>query len=70
MYFWQKRIDLPLGLVTAAVTVPCAFIGAYLTSYVSSDQLSLIFGIALIAAASKFIIGSIHGGSGKIGEGG
>jgi len=43
-YWRQRRIDLPLGLVSALLTVPSAVAGALLTTQVTSTQLKLIFG--------------------------
>jgi len=54
-YSRQKRIDYKIGLVSAVTTVPGASLGAYLTSFVSSDLLAIIFAFFLIFVALRML---------------
>jgi uncharacterized membrane protein YfcA len=54
-YWKQHRIDIRLGLVTAVLTVPSAFAGAFLTTWVTPTQLVLIFGVAIIIISLRFL---------------
>jgi uncharacterized membrane protein YfcA len=54
-YQRQKRVDWKVGLMAGLVTVPGAAIGAYTTSFFSSNTLTIVFGIFLfLIAASMF----------------
>jgi hypothetical protein len=54
-YSRQKRLDWKIGVVGALVTVPGAAIGAYMTQFLSSSTLTIIFGMFLFfIAASMF----------------
>ncbi|MEM3040655.1 MAG: sulfite exporter TauE/SafE family protein, partial [Nitrososphaerota archaeon] len=55
-YSRQKRIDYKVGFVSAVTTVPGASLGAYLTSFVSSDLLGLIFAFFLIFIALRMLL--------------
>jgi len=52
-YSRQKRIHYRAGILLASTAVPGAYLGAWLTSYVSSSQLKVIFGIVLLLVAVK-----------------
>ena len=50
-YYWQRRLDWKLALVAETSTMPGAFVGAMLTSFVSSANLKTLFSILLIGLA-------------------
>jgi uncharacterized membrane protein YfcA len=52
-YWRQKSVDHKVGLVLALTTIPGAFVGAYLTSFVEEGLLTLIFGFFLVFVASR-----------------
>ncbi len=54
-YSRQKRIYYKAGILLAITTVPGAYLGAYLTSIITSRQLGLIFGFFLIFVALRMI---------------
>ncbi len=54
-YSRQKRIDYKVGLVSAVTSVPGAILGAYLTSYVTSSQLAIIFAVFLLFVATRML---------------
>lgn len=55
VYSRQKRLDWKVGIMGALTTVPGAAIGAYVTKFVSSTSLTILFGIFLFfIAASMF----------------
>jgi hypothetical protein len=54
-YTRQKRIDYRIGLLLATVTIPGAFVGAYLTAVIPTDLLILIFALFLLYVASRMI---------------
>ena len=58
-YSRQKRIYYKTGILLAITTVPGAYLGAYLTSLLSSRELGLIFGLFLIFVALR-MIASFH----------
>lgn len=43
-YSHQRRIDFRLGIILSSVAAPSAMLGAYLTSFLSSSILRIIFG--------------------------
>ena len=51
-YQRQKRLDWKVGIMGASVTVPGAAIGAYATSFFSSEVLTIILGIFLFFIAA------------------
>ena len=54
-YSRQKRLDWKIGIMGALVTVPGAAIGAYMTQFLSSTTLTVVFGMFLFfIAASMF----------------
>jgi hypothetical protein len=54
-YSRQKRLDWKVGIMGALVTVPGAAIGAYMTQFLSSTSLTILFGVFLLfIAASMF----------------
>ncbi|MBI2184204.1 MAG: sulfite exporter TauE/SafE family protein [Thaumarchaeota archaeon] len=55
-YLRQKRIDWRIGLVTAALSIPSASIGAYTTSFVSSRMLAFLFGIMQVILALRILL--------------
>jgi uncharacterized membrane protein YfcA len=55
-YSGQKRIDYKVGAVSAITTVPGAVLGAYLTSFVSSRLLGIIFSFFLIFVALGMLV--------------
>jgi len=54
-YARQKRIDYKVGLLLATVTIPGAFVGAYLTTIIAKELLILIFALFLLYVASRMI---------------
>jgi len=52
-YWRQKRVDYKVGLILTITTIPGAFVGAYLTSFIEEKLLSLIFGVFLIFVALR-----------------
>ena len=52
-YFRQRRIDYKVGLILTLTTIPGAFVGAYLTTFITSRGLGLIFGVFLIFVALR-----------------
>ncbi|MEM2338720.1 MAG: sulfite exporter TauE/SafE family protein, partial [Nitrososphaerales archaeon] len=58
VYFKQKRIDWKLGALTAILTIPTAYLGAYATKFFDSRTLSGIFGIVLALVGLRIILGS------------
>jgi uncharacterized membrane protein YfcA len=54
-YSRRKRIDYKTGLILAAVTIPGAWVGAYLTLITEERLLGLIFGFFLIFVALRMI---------------
>lgn len=54
-YARQKRIDYRVGLLIAAVTIPGAFFGAYLTAVIAEELLTLIFALFLLYVASRMV---------------
>jgi uncharacterized membrane protein YfcA len=55
-YARQKRIYWRTGLVIAAVTMPGAYLGAWLTSQLQPRDLGLIFGFFLLAVGVYIIV--------------
>ena len=51
-YRRQRRIDYKIGTLLTAATIPGAFVGAYLTTLITTGSLGLIFGFFLILVAS------------------
>lgn len=54
-YSRQRRIDYKIGLILAFTSVPGAFLGAYLTTFISTGLLGLIFGFFLIFVAFQMM---------------
>jgi len=52
-YSRQKRIHYRVGLLLASTAVVGAYIGAWMTSFISAAQLKVIFGLALIVVAVR-----------------
>ncbi len=52
-YSRQRRIHYKAGLLLASMAVVGAYIGAWLTSFISAAQLKVIFGLALIIVAVR-----------------
>ncbi|WP_297549113.1 sulfite exporter TauE/SafE family protein [Thermococcus sp.] len=52
-YHRQGRIHYKAGLLLASTAVIGAYIGAWLTSFISASQLKVIFGLALILVAVR-----------------
>ena len=52
-YHRQGRIHYRAGLLLASASVPGAYVGAWATSYISSAQLKVIFGLVLLAVAVR-----------------
>jgi len=52
-YARQGRIHYKVGLLLASTAVIGAYIGAWLTSFISASQLKVIFGLALIVVAVR-----------------
>jgi uncharacterized membrane protein YfcA len=52
-YWRQRRIDYKVGLILTLTTVPGAFAGAYLTSFIEEKLLGLIFGVFLVFVALR-----------------
>jgi uncharacterized membrane protein YfcA len=54
-YYRQGRVDWELAIVLECASIPGSTLGAYLTSYVSSDQLIFLF-ILILIMISFFLI--------------
>ncbi len=52
-YHRQRRIHYKAGLLLALTAVVGAYIGAWMTSFISAGQLKVIFGLALIIVAIR-----------------
>ena len=52
-YHRQRRIHYKAGLLLASTAVVGAYIGAWMTSFISAGQLKVIFGLALIIVAIR-----------------
>ena len=52
-YSRQKRIHYKVGLLLASTAVVGAYIGAWMTSFISAAQLKVIFGLALVVVAIR-----------------
>ncbi|QDA31270.1 sulfite exporter TauE/SafE family protein [Thermococcus indicus] len=52
-YSRQKRIHYKVGLLLASTAVIGAYIGAWMTSFISAAQLKVIFGAALVVVAIR-----------------
>jgi uncharacterized membrane protein YfcA len=52
-YHRQRRIHYKAGLLLASTAVIGAYIGAWATSYISSSQLKIIFGVVLFLVAIR-----------------
>uniref|UniRef100_UPI0026036CC5 sulfite exporter TauE/SafE family protein n=1 Tax=Thermococcus sp. TaxID=35749 RepID=UPI0026036CC5 len=52
-YSRQRRIHYKVGLLLASTAVVGAYIGAWLTSFISAPKLKVIFGLALIVVAVR-----------------
>ena len=55
VYLRKKIVDVKLGLLSSIITIPFAFIGSILTSFLSSNYMSIIFGLLLLVISLKFI---------------
>ena len=55
-YYWQRRLDWKLALVAEIATMPGGFIGAMLTSFISSGSLKRIFSVLLIGLALSVLL--------------
>jgi len=55
VYLRKKIVDVKLGLLSAIITIPFAFLGSILTSFLSSNYMSIIFGLLLLVISLKFI---------------
>jgi uncharacterized membrane protein YfcA len=64
-YQRQKRLDWKVGIMGASVTVPGAAIGAYATSFFSSEVLTIILGIFLFFIAAFMFRRSYRTGNQK-----
>jgi hypothetical protein len=54
-YSRQRRLDWKVGIMGAVVTVPGAAIGAYMTQFLSSTSLTILFGAFLFFIAASMI---------------
>ncbi len=55
-YARQKRIDYRVGLLLVTVTIPGAFLGAYLTNIIPKEFLILVFALFLLYVGSRMIL--------------
>ena len=55
VYLRKKIVDVKLGLLSSIITVPFAFLGSILTSFLPSNYMSIIFGLLLLVISLKFI---------------
>ncbi len=60
VYLRKKIVDIKLGLLSSIITIPFAFIGSILTSFLSSNYMSVIFGLLLLLISFKFISARIN----------
>jgi len=54
-YSRQRKIDYKVGLILTLTAIPGAFVGAFLTNFVTPRNLGLIFGAFLIFVALRMI---------------
>jgi len=52
-YWKQRRIDYKVGSILTLTTIPGAFVGAYLTSFIEEKLLGFIFGVFLVFVALR-----------------
>lgn len=55
-YAWQRRIDYRVGLALAAGTVPGSVLGAYATSFISTQILRVLFGLFMMAVSLRMVL--------------
>jgi uncharacterized membrane protein YfcA len=55
-YFRQKRIDYKIGILATLFSVPGAIIGGYATKFIPSQQLAILFSLALFFVGSRMIL--------------
>ncbi|MEM2129361.1 MAG: sulfite exporter TauE/SafE family protein [Candidatus Bathyarchaeia archaeon] len=55
-YSRQKRIDYKTGAVSTVTTTPGAVLGAYMTSFISSNTLGIIFSLFLFFIALRMLL--------------
>jgi uncharacterized membrane protein YfcA len=54
-YFRQKRIDYGIGILATFLSVPGAVIGGYATKLIPSQQLAILFSVALFVVGMRMI---------------
>lgn len=54
-YSRQRKIDYKVGLILTLTAIPGAFVGAFLTNFVTPRNLGLIFGVFLVFVALRMI---------------
>lgn len=57
-YAWQRRIDYRVGLALAAGTMPGSVLGAYATTFVSTQILRVLFGLFMMAVSLRMVLSS------------
>jgi hypothetical protein len=55
-YFRQKRIDYKIGILATFLSVPGAIVGGYATKLIPSQQLAILFSIALFVVGMRMIL--------------
>jgi uncharacterized membrane protein YfcA len=55
-YALQKRIDYKVGLLLGGMAIPGAILGAWVTQFISSRVLGMLFGFVLIPIAVRMIM--------------
>lgn len=55
-YYRQRRVDYKVGLLLSVSSVPGAVVGAYLTNFVTSQQLVVVFAVFLILVAVRMLV--------------
>jgi uncharacterized membrane protein YfcA len=61
-YWRQKRVDVSLGIVIAATTIPGAILGAFVTDRVDPTLLKILLGAFLLAVSVRMMVPSRLGG--------
>ncbi|MDH5703735.1 MAG: sulfite exporter TauE/SafE family protein [Aigarchaeota archaeon] len=57
-YALQRRIDYKVGLALAAGTIPGSALGAYATTFVSTQVLRVLFGLFMMAVSLRMVLSS------------
>jgi len=54
-YIKQRRVDFKIGILFALLTIPGAFLGAYIVNFINSNLFKVVFSLILILASFQLI---------------